>query len=72
LEYIIQIKYNFKCIAEVEGFPSKTLYHQLYLKGPPKVRFIEYILSENEKDITLICEVNIGFFLKSQYVENLE
>uniref|UniRef100_A0A915ME83 Ig-like domain-containing protein n=1 Tax=Meloidogyne javanica TaxID=6303 RepID=A0A915ME83_MELJA len=48
---------EYRCIAEVEGFPSKTLYHQLYLKGPPKVRFIEYILSENEKDITLICEV---------------
>nr|CAD2199751.1 unnamed protein product [Meloidogyne enterolobii] len=27
------------------------------LKGPLKARFIEYILSENEKDITLICEV---------------
>uniref|UniRef100_A0A1I8BND4 Ig-like domain-containing protein n=1 Tax=Meloidogyne hapla TaxID=6305 RepID=A0A1I8BND4_MELHA len=48
---------EYRCIAEVEGFPSKTLYHQLYLKGPPKVRFIEYILSENEKDITLICEI---------------
>nr|CAD2207964.1 unnamed protein product [Meloidogyne enterolobii] len=44
-----------KCIAE-EDFPSKTLQHQLYLNGTPKVRFTEYILFENEKAITLICE----------------
>ncbi|KAF7630886.1 hypothetical protein Mgra_00008852 [Meloidogyne graminicola] len=48
---------EYRCIAQVEDFSPKILYHQLYLKGPPKVRFIEYSLSENGKDITLICEV---------------
>ena len=55
---------QFQCTAHVDGFPPQTLYHMLYLKGPPRVNFGEFFVSDGGSKLTLVCTV--GLFLISQ------
>lgn len=48
---------EYRCTAHVDGFPAQTLYHMLYLKGPPQVRLSEFVVSDGGKTMTLVCQI---------------
>uniref|UniRef100_A0A915E080 Ig-like domain-containing protein n=1 Tax=Ditylenchus dipsaci TaxID=166011 RepID=A0A915E080_9BILA len=45
------------CVASVAGFPSKSLTHRLYLKGPPVVFLNEEMIQGNNGAMSLSCEI---------------
>uniref|UniRef100_A0A914I024 Ig-like domain-containing protein n=1 Tax=Globodera rostochiensis TaxID=31243 RepID=A0A914I024_GLORO len=47
---------EYRCVAEVDGFPPKALHHMLFLKGPPKVQLSEQFLFDADS-VTLACKV---------------
>ena len=48
---------EYRCVADVRGFPQKTLYHLIHIKGPPVVHLSDKMIPEDNGAVTLSCYV---------------